>query len=346
MAALRVGVFSGLVRPTMRLLTFLTVAILAGTPSLSWAQKMYRCTAAAGNPVLQDKPYEKEMKESVIAIQPDGAAAPVRLRSQADLSKAQREDYFQLLMQTHEVFRVIGRAQACGLKVEVRMKQLFDDLSARHGTDADMVSATAFAGFASGMENRPTELDRDSGPREPTPCPVVAAALPSLKLPRVPESLIMQPGEANEKTSVEEQSPTGPVRVVVRTQPKSGAATTVVLHREKEIFETTNSIDYNRIVRTRTPVLLIATKDRDARCGRYGGYHGWIVITLPASAASKATPLPKIDCLGPTENWLNGVPYLCFQSGSGSGLRSRIYSIDDVGALHEHGDRPPGVCPW
>jgi hypothetical protein len=307
---------------------------------------MYWCTAAAGNAVFQDKPCEKEMKESVIAIQPDGAAAPVRVRSEAGLSAAQRKDYDQLLMQTYEVFRVIGRAKACELNYVERMMQLSDDLSARHGTDADMVSATAFAGFASGMENRPSVLDQDVGPREPVPCHVVAAELPSLRLPRVPKSLVMQPGEANLKTTVEEQSPTGPVRIVVSTQPKSGAATNVVLHHEKEIFETANSIDYNRIVRTRTPVLLIATKDRDARCGRYGGYHGWIAITLPASAASTATPLSKIDCLGPTVNWLNGVPYLCFRSGSGSGLRSRIYSIDDVGALHEHGDRPPGVCPW
>jgi hypothetical protein len=273
------------------------------------------------------------------------------LRSQAGLSEAQREEYFQLEIQTYEVFRVIGRAIACELNYEERMKQLLDDFDARYGNDADTVSGPAlrgpaYFGLESGVKNQPSNLYRDIEPREPTPCPEVAAALPTLQLPQVPESLVWQPGEANQKSIVEMKSSTGPVRVVVRTQPKSGAATNVVLHREKKIFETVNSIDYNRRVGTRTPVLLIATKDRDARCGRYGGYHGWIAITLPASAPSKATPLPKIDCLFPTENWLNGVPYLCFRSGSGSGLRSRIYSIDDVGALHEHGDRPPGVCPW
>lgn len=124
-----------------------------------------------------------------------------RLRSDY-LSEAQYADAQKLLGQYAETFRIIGRARRCGLDWQKPHDEFMRQLQRRHGPDMDRGYGPT-GDWRPGLGRGHVEMglsDGGQGPESmfaggsPT-CREAASQLASLRLPDLPKSLALPPGE-------------------------------------------------------------------------------------------------------------------------------------------------------
>jgi hypothetical protein len=164
--------------------------------SSAWSQQMYRCTAPNGAVSFQDKPCGSGTKQSAVAVPQMQRAAPseVRVRPFAGSrsNEEQKKDFDKLLREYAETFRVIGRAQGCGLDWKTPYDELFAQLQRRHSQEPrdniiNIVAGNAmFAGKTGGQSSWGAK------PGEPLSCGTAADRLAGLRLPDAPASLIVR----------------------------------------------------------------------------------------------------------------------------------------------------------
>jgi hypothetical protein len=276
-----------------------------------------------------------------------GASGDVRVRPYEGASRAQQDDFEALRRDYVEVFRLFGRAQACGVPFQERMKQVSDELEHRHGPLNQQAGMTIGIGLYVGMENQPNPFDKP-GTSPPTliPCAEIGDRLRTLRLPDVPASLVMRPDDPPETVKWDETASTGPFRVAVRMRPDgSGPARHVVVYRDEEVFESPDEIDGHRLVEGPTPVLLIETKHPRRRCADGSPYTEWHALTLPSAGGSSSAELP-VDCTRPRIYGGAGRhdPRVCFVGEQG---QSQVFGVDAAGNLHRRTPDPVDArsCP-
>jgi hypothetical protein len=281
------------------------------------------------------------------ACGPAAAQPDVHVRPYEGMSRAQEEEFETLAREYVEVFRVFGRAQACGMPFQERMKQVTDELTRRHGSVSREAGMTIGIGLAAGMDNQPNPFGKPgTPPPRPVPCADVGDLMRTVRLPDVPASLVMRPGDPPETVKWDETASTGRFRVAVRMRPDGGGpARHVVVHRDQEVFQSPEEIDAHQVVEGPTPVVLIETKHPRRRCADGSPYTTWHAVTLPSAGTSSAARLP-VDCTGALS--YAGADSrdrrVCFIGEQG---QSQVFGVDAAGSLRRRTPDPIDVraCP-
>ena len=300
------------------------------------------CVPKGGNTVTTRAAPAPQTKA---AAAPAAPAGPPRMRPAEGLTQAQSADYQQLAVAYMETFRVLGRAKACNHPdADARMQTLLKEMEQRHGGN-DNILMTAVLGFAAGNENR--RIDDKQEPPPPVPCEMNATQMANVRLPDIPASLLVRPGDPIDRTRYEGQASTGPYQIVARTSGEQGPVEYVVVHREKVAFSSRQPFDTPRLVATPTPVLVLATQDRARQCADGKPYLTWQAVSLPAWGDAIVTKLDNADCMVVWEYTdANGRPGLCAWQNSANDRRaSRIFRVEDHGAVTLVEERRAGACP-
>jgi hypothetical protein len=103
------------------------------------------------------------------------------------------QEYVAFIRSYFETYRLLGRAKACGMKIDQRVAELNGMLNYRHKDDPrglDLASAIADVGVEAGEKNLTEGLDpAGSPPRTPLPCSLFDRRIERMQLPAIPPSL-------------------------------------------------------------------------------------------------------------------------------------------------------------
>lgn len=298
------------------------------------AQPMYRCTAPDGSLAFQDKPCPPGARQSVSGSAPIPATTgPIRLRPLPTLLGPQRAEYEALVVRYVEVFRIVGRARQCNNPgAAQRFDELGKAMEERHGKHDDILM-TMLVGVANGMENRP-----------PVSCELNAGELAGARLPDVPRSLTLEPGEPVDYVLRESRVSTVPYRVVKRTPAHGGANETVVLYDDTVVFRSALELRKEHLIEGPVPVLIIATVDPARRCRNGERHVSWHAVTLPSERRSRASQLDA-DCREVVA-YHRGAgfkrPEACIDMGPQP--NRRYFAVDDWGGVFPTTEPAPGAC--
>jgi len=262
---------------------------------------------------------------------PAAPAGPPKMRPLDALSQAQRADYEQLLAGYAETFRIVARATACNHPdTGARMDALLKEIERRHGSDVPLV----------------TPARTEPKPEPSIPCEAIAAQMASLQLPDLPPSLVLRPGEPIDRVGHTAETPTGPYQLVSRTQGGQGPVEYRVMHREKLAFSSAQPFEFQRLLSTPTPVLVLATRDSARQCAHGGPYMTWHAISLPSWGDAVVSPLDKADCMAVSPYTdASGRIGLCASPNSrGERASSHLYRVEDHGGVTFAEERR-GACP-
>jgi hypothetical protein len=263
---------------------------------------------------------------------PAAPAGPPKMRPVDGMSQAQRADYDRLVAGYAEAMRVVIRATTCNHpEAGARLQALIEEIGRRHGDQVPSVMATAAEAKA----------------MTPVSCEETARALASLRLPDIPESLLLRPGEPVDRVRFTGQASTGPYQLVARTLGDQGPAEYRVVHREKVAFSSKLEFETQQLLPTPTPVLVLATRDNGRQCADGRPHVSWQAISLPSWGDALVSKLDKADCLAVS-------PYADANGGSGlcatQEVRDprtqsvRLYRIEEHGQVGFIEERR-GACP-
>jgi hypothetical protein len=310
---------------------------------------IYRCTSP-GKPVsYQGTPCEGAEKQRVIASPVSQAQADIRVQPTSGLSNEQRIAYDGLLMDYYDMFGVLGRAKACGLdpmRYQQVLKNILARLEKRHGDkDFGGVGEMALAGLEAGAENRDSGLGRPGvTPPAKIPCAEALTRAQNLRLPAVPASLVSRGGDQPVTTQIAEfGAATGDVRILKKDV---GGGHYLVLHRNREVFDSPHEIDFYRLMEGAVPALLLGVADPDAHCYDPGARVNlrFAIITLPARGASVTTPF-DFHCMNPDVYDKYNTNYICFRDNTQARRESQVFRIDETGKPVLFGKFNWQACP-
>jgi hypothetical protein len=263
------------------------------------------------------------------------------MRPTKGLSAEQTRDYNALAAAYTEVFRVVGRAKACGVpNAQQQLERLMDEMKRRHGEHGDIWYTVMF-GFTAGNENRVITDEEVKKPRPPVPCDIIVGQMQNLRLPPIPASLVLRDGQPLDRVKSEWTASSGPYRFVTRTPAAGGPDENLVIHRDRIVFKSLEAFGNDRLVEGRTPVLLVATLSNARRCRDGKPYMTWHAVSLPAAGAPAVSNL-EADCM---VVWESKGGLCAWQNSDNDRRRSRLYRIDDEGHVTFTGERPVGACP-
>ena len=324
-----------------------TAAVVAAAPAAG--QQMYRCTADDGSVSFQDKPCAPGAAQSTprgqSPLQAPAAAGPMRLKPLDTLSPPERAQYEALFFRYAEVFRIVGRAQACGHPAAAqRMDELGRQMSARHGPHHEILMSMLI-GMGAGMENKLIGNEPDqTRPPAPVPCDIIAGHMSTLRLPEVPAVLVLAPGLPVDRVVKQSEVSTGRYRIVRRNPADGSARLTVVIHNERVVFESALDFENETKVDAPTPVLLVAVSNPALRCPDRARHLSWHAISLPPKGDAPVARLDA-DCMD-VRAYHRGAgfqrPSACIDMGPRGNLR--YFAVDDSGRISRTSEPPPGSC--
>lgn len=333
--------------------SFCTQVATAGVVAFLWpfhaTATIYRCTSP-GKPVsYQGTPCEGPERQSVVSTQAAQSEVDVRVQPRSGLSNEQGVAYDGLLMDYYDMFGVLGRAKACGLdptRFQQILKDIMTRLEKRHGDkDFDGVGQMMLAGLEAGVENRDSGLGRPGvTPPAEIPCAEALSRAQNLRLPAVPASLVSPGGDQPVTTQIAEFSAsTGNVRIIKK---EIGEGHYLVLHRNREVFDSPREIDVYRLMEGNVPALLLGVVDPNANCYDPGTRVNlrFAVITLPATGAAVTTPF-DFHCMSPDVYRKYDTNYICFRDNTQARRQSEVFRIDETGRPVFYGRLNWQACP-
>jgi hypothetical protein len=152
----------------------------------------------------------------------------------------------------------------------------------------------------------------------------------NLRLPAVPASLVSPSGDQPVTTQIAEFSAsTGDVRIIKKEVDGSHY---LVLHRNREVFDSPREIDVHRLMEGTVPALLLGVVDPDAKCYDPGARRNlrFTVITLPATGATVTSPF-DFHCMTPDVYRKYDTNYICFRDNTQARGQSEGFRIDETG---------------
>lgn len=325
----------------------MALLVIADQPPAA-AAKVYRCQAEGGKVDFQDKPCADGARETMVKVETDTASdpgKPVKLRPYTSLSEADKKLFDRLAHDYAAMFEPYYRLVRCeqfhGSKFRVSpddnqrrtvsLERLRMELTQRFGDSAGVIMMMG--------AQKPSAEEPSLGA-----CNSALREIGSVRHPRVPDTLILRPGEMLTRILREDKLATGVLRFI-ETRPAEGQGTPKyqIVHRDQTVLESSEPVGYDRLIGGPTPVLLVGKKATSTQC-RHGGHVSFHAITLPAQGTHTVTPL-KTDCLTPQEFGRGQPPGICFAQGQEAGIPSVIFTVGSDGTLISKGTRCPGVCP-
>jgi hypothetical protein len=326
---------------------------------------IYRCTSPGKPDSYQSTPCESGKAQAVVPNQDGQSDSDVRVQPRSGLSREQRAAYDGLLTDYYEMFGVLGRAKTCGLDPN-RLQQTAQDvigrLERRHGKDDSQdVLKMMVLGVTAGAENRKSGLEKPNvTPPGEIPCADALRRAQNLRLPVVPASLVIPSGDQPITTQIAELSAsTGAVRIVKKEVGQEASASHnrssdggireshyLVLHRNRQVFDSSREIDVNRLMEGKVPALLLGIVDPDAHCydpGAKVNLH-FTVITLPETGATDITPF-NFHCMSPDVYRKYNTNYICFRDNTQARRQSEVFRIDETGKPVFFGRYNWQACP-
>ena len=311
---------------------------------------IYRCTSPGKPDSYQSTPCEGGTAQAVVPSDATQSGSDARVQPSSGLSREQRVAYEGLLTDYYEMFGVLGRAKTCGLdpkRLQQTAQDLMGRLEQRHGKDIQDIGKMMILGVTGGAENRRSGLERPNvTPPGEIPCAEAVRRAQNLRLPAVPASLVIPSGDQPITTQIAELSAsTGALRIVkkeVAQGPSASANQTsdggsrethyLVLHRNREVFDSPREIDFNRLIEGKVPALLLGIVQPDAHCHDPGARINlkFTVITLPETGATEIAPF-DFQCMTPDVYRKYDTNYICFRDNTQARRESQVFRIDETG---------------
>ena len=327
---------------------------------------IYRCKSPGKPDSYQSTPCDSGEAQAVVPNPVTQSDSDVRVQPHSGLSMEQRAAYDALLTDYYEMFAVMGRAKTCGVdpkRLQQTAESLMNRLELRHGkNDIKDVANMMLLGVTAGAENRRSGLERPNvTPAGEIPCAEAVRRVQNLRLPSVAASLVLpRDGEPVTAQIAELRASTGTVRIVKRdvgqgpsrTDPRQAAEGSareshyVVLHRNREVFDSRPEINLNRLIEGKVPTLLLGIVDPDAHCYDPGTRVNlrFTLITLPEAGASEATPF-DFHCMTPDIYRKHDTNYICFRDNTQARRESQVFYVDENGKAGLFGRFNWQACP-
>jgi hypothetical protein len=110
-----------------------------------------------------------------------------------EVSNETEQEYVAFIRSYFEMYRLLGRAKACGVKVNQRVAELNNVLNYRHKDDRrglELANLVADLGIEAGEKNLTEGFDpAGSPPRTPLPCGLFDQRIERMQLPPIPPAL-------------------------------------------------------------------------------------------------------------------------------------------------------------